>query len=71
MKTLTLTDGQASTLRMVLLLTTQYREKEIDAWENLSKELKDDGTPKYPHAAGNANWWRKENATISEILELL
>lgn len=66
-KIITLTDEQASTLEVYLLITTKYRQGEIEASESLSRELDENGSPKYPKMKSNAKWWRKVNGTIEEI----
>ena len=56
-KTVTLTQGQWSTLTMFLAISTNYRKEETEAWEEMSKEKNEDGSPKYEHAASNAAFW--------------
>lgn len=60
MKTITLSDEQASTLVCYILLTTKYREDEIKACQRLAQLKNEDGTPAYLNMASNAKWW--ENA---------
>lgn len=56
-ETVTLTRDAWHWLTTYLLMTTKYREGERDAWKNLSKELYEDGKPKYTKAASNAKFW--------------
>lgn len=62
-----LTEEQAMDLRMYLMLTTQYRKKELDAWNELSNERNPAGTLRYPNAPSNAEYWQGLNKTINEI----
>lgn len=50
----TLTAEQCSKLSLYILMTTKTREGEAEAWEKLAEEKKEDGSPKYIHAADNA-----------------
>ena len=70
-KTITLTHDQAVMLVSYLLMTTNYRDGEKKAWEALSKELKKDGTPEYPNAKSNYEFWVKMGAAIEEIKEII
>ena len=67
MKIITLTDEQALTLERYLLISTGFRNGEAKACEELSHELNEDGTPKYPNMKGNAEWWTKTNKIIEEV----
>ena len=42
---------QCSKLSLYILMTTKTREGEAEAWEKLAEEKKEDGSPKYIHAA--------------------
>lgn len=55
----TLTAEQCSKLSLYILMTTKTREGEAEAWEKLAEEKKEDGSPKYIHAADNAQFWRE------------
>lgn len=44
------------------------REGEAEAWEKLAEEKKEDGSPKYIHAADNAQFWRELDADLRKIL---
>ena len=39
-----------------------------EAWEKLAEEKKEDGSPKYIHAADNAQFWRELDADLRKIL---
>ena len=54
----TLTAEQCSKLSLYILMTTKTREGEAEAWEKLAEEKKEDGSPKYIHAADNAQFWQ-------------
>ena len=47
---------------------TVTREGEAEAWEKLAEEKKEDGSPKYIHAADNAQFWRELDADLRKIL---
>ena len=53
----TLTAEQCSKLSLYILMTTKTREGEAATWEKLAEEKKEDGSPKYIHAADNAQFW--------------
>lgn len=65
----TLTAEQCSKLSLYILMTT--REGEAATWEKLAEEKKEDGSPKYIHAADNAQFWRELDADLREILRAL
>lgn len=64
----TLTVEQCSKLSLYILMTTKTREGEAATWEKLAEEKKEDGSPKYIHAADNAQFWRELDADLREIL---
>ena len=66
-----LTAEQCSNLSLYILMTAKTREGEASAWERLAEEKKEDGTPKYIHAADNARFWRELDADLSEIQRIL
>ena len=67
----TLTAEQCSKLSLYILMTTKTREGEAATWEKLAEEKKEDGSPKYIHAADNARFWRELDADLREILRAL
>jgi hypothetical protein len=69
MKKITLTDEQASTLSVFLLVTTKFREGEIEACRSLAKEKNEDGSPKLPNMASNAEWWEATHKEIENIIK--
>ena len=69
--TLELTEEQADALDIYLLMTTNYGKGEREAWESLAKERNEDGTSKFPNAPSNADFWKKQNETIENILKIL
>ena len=71
MVTIALTEEQVSFLDMYILMTTNYREREIAACERLAKETNEDGTLKYPKMPGNAEWWRKTHELMEQIHQVL
>ena len=61
----TLTAEQCSKLSLYILMTTKTREGEAEAWEKLAEEKKEDGSPKYIHAADNAQFCGTKRAARS------
>ena len=45
-----------------------YDDQDPEAWEKLAEEKKEDGSPKYIHAADNAQFWRELDADLRKIL---
>lgn len=58
-RTVTLTNAEWNRLVCYLLRTTKHREGERDAWAELAAEKNEDGTPKFPNAAKNAEYWQE------------
>lgn len=71
MSTKELTSEQRSKLSLYILMTTKTREGEAEAWEKLTEEKNEDGSPKYVHAADNALFWKELDADLNEILRVL
>jgi len=69
--TIELTLDQSATLSTFLLMTTKYREGELEACRELGKELDENGNIKYPNIVANAKWWEGAISIIEEIQELL
>ena len=65
----TLTAEQCSKLSLYILMTTKTREGE--AATRRSSDLTSDGSPKYIHAADNAQFWKELDADLREILRAL
>lgn len=70
-RSVTLTNGQWSTLVCYLLQTTSYRAGEWDTWQTLAQEKNADGSPKFPNAPGNAAYWRGVIDSIDAMLPKL
>lgn len=70
-RAVTLTDEQWNKLVCYLLMTTKHREGERDAWAQLAKELNEDGTPKFPNAAANAQYWTDTIAELEVIMHAI
>lgn len=68
-KTITLTYKEISTLHCYILMTTKYREGEAEAWGKLAEETNPDKSPKFPHAASNAQFWREESEELERIMK--
>lgn len=66
-KNIILTHEQATSLTCYLLMTTNYRKDEREAWERLATETKPDGTPKFPNAPGNARYWAELEQELDAI----
>lgn len=66
-KVITLTSGQASTLITYLLMTTNHRKGEREAWERLATETKPDGSPKFPNAPSNARYFAELELELEAI----
>jgi len=67
-KAITLTEEQAATLTTYILITTQYREREIEASARLGLKTNDDGVIKYPNMLANAEWWRITHRELAGIV---
>jgi len=67
-KVITLTEEQAATLTTYILITTQYREREIEASARLGLKTNDDGVIKYPNMLANAEWWRITHRELAGIV---
>ena len=63
----TLTNEQWSLLTCYILMTTQHRKKEREAWERLAKETEEDGTPTFKNAASNAEFYEELETKLEEI----
>lgn len=66
-----LTKEQVNTLVCYILMTTQHREREREAWEELSKEMNEDGTPKFKNAKSNAEYYADLEFKLEEIRNVL
>ena len=66
-KTITLSHDHANKLICYLLMTTNYRKGEREAWENLAAEMNADGAPRYPKAQSNADYWAELDRDLEAI----
>lgn len=57
LRSVTLTNDEWNKLRCYILMTTQYRKGEREAWAKLSEETNPDGSPVFPKAVKNAVYW--------------
>ena len=67
MRTITLTNDQASILSTYLLMSTNYRKGEYETWLKLSEERTVEGNAKYQHAEDNAKWWAETIAMLEAV----
>ena len=65
-RTVTMTNEEWNSLYCYLIGTIRHIEGEQEAWEKLAQEKKEDGSPKFPNAASNAEYYRQ----IREKLDL-
>ena len=70
-KIITMTLEQATTLVFYLLMTTNHRKGEREAWERLAAEKKEDGTPRFPNATSNAEYWMDLENEIEAIRKII
>lgn len=66
-----LTNEQVNTLVCYILMTTQYRKKEREAWEKLAKKMNEDGTPTFKNAESNAEYYADLELRLEEIKNIL
>lgn len=71
MPTVNLTNEQITLLRLNVLETIQIKRQSMASWEELSRELGDEGTPLYPNAGPNAGVLDREIAALQAIYEAL
>lgn len=70
-RTVTLTNDQWNLLTTFILMSTNYRKGEIEAWEQLSTETNDDGTAKFKHAADNAKFMKEMDVELEKIRKII
>lgn len=70
-RTVALTNELCSTLQCYILMTTNYRKGEIEAWEKLAQETDENGAPKFKNAASNAQFWRDMEIQLQQIYTAL
>lgn len=67
----TLTNEQWSHLVCYILMTTNHRKDERNAWEELSKETNEDGTPTFTKAQENIRFWEYMDKELNEIRQII
>jgi hypothetical protein len=70
-KTIELTREQINTLACYILMTTQHRKGEREAWEKLAREVDENGNPVFENARSNADYYAKLESKLEEIKEIL
>ncbi len=70
-RTVELTSDQLNTLVCYILMTTQHRKGEREAWQSLAKEKNEDGTPVFKNAQSNAEYYEELETNLDEIKEIL
>lgn len=70
-RSVTLTNGQWNLLTTYLLMTTQHRKGEREAWEKLSEEKEADGTPTFKNAASNAEWYARLEVELEKMRKVI
>lgn len=70
-KAVELTNDQLSTLVCYILMTTNYRQREREAWESLAKETDEAGEPKYKVAQSNFEYFQELETKLEAIREIL
>ena len=65
--TIEMTRDEAQDLEVFLLMTTQYRLGEAQAWSKLAVEKEPDGTPTFQSAESNARFWTNMEATMKSV----
>lgn len=63
----TLTVSQWNDLTAYINLSTNFRQNELHAWEQLSSETNPDGATMFPNAASNAQFFRNLNESVESI----
>ena len=67
----TLTNAEWSRLTSYLLMSTNYRKGEQEAWESLATETNEDGSQKFTNAPNNIRFWQETNAILDRIREAI
>lgn len=66
-RTVTLTNELCNMLQCYILMTTNHRKGEVEAWEKLAQETDENGEPKFKNAASNAQFWRDMEIQLQQI----
>ena len=70
-RSVTLTNSEWSLLTCYLLMSTNYRKGEREAWERLSTEMNEDGTPVFKNADSNAKYYAKLEVELEKIRKVI
>ena len=70
-RNITLTSEDANLLVCYILMTTHHRRGEADAWAKLAEEQNEDGTPCFPNARSNSEWWERTCARLESIKKII
>ena len=62
-----LTNSQWNTLTCYILMTTQHRKGEREAWQQLATEKDENGQPKFKNAQSNADFYESLEQTLADI----
>ena len=68
---ITLTAEDANLLVCYILLTTKHRQDEAEAWAKLAEEKNEDGTPAFPNAQSNSEFYEKMSARLEDIKRII
>lgn len=66
-RSVSLTNEQWNLLTTYILMSTNYRRGEREAWERLSTEKDADGNPVFQNAAGNAEFYARLEVELEKI----
>ena len=69
--TIKITNRNRHLISMFLAMSKGFREKERAAWEELAKEVNEDGTQKYKNADGNAAFWGMVEEAVAALEEAM
>ena len=70
-KAVEMTNEQWSRLTTYLIMTTQYREKEYQAWKELAEEKDENGNKMFQNAESNAEYWKELIEDIEVITKII
>lgn len=71
LKSVELTNEQLNTLVCYILMTTNYREREREAWKSLAQETDENGQPKFKNAQSNYEYFKELETKLEEIKTIL
>ena len=70
-KAVEMTNEQWNRLTTYLIMTTQYREKEYKAWQELAEEKDENGNKMFQNAESNAEYWKGLIEDIEMITKII